>query len=371
MQTDKDERDSENNTSNEDVRLGFGFMFDSEQCKFSISGTEEEVKKHMRQLLYSDLIKKNYAFEQIDSSLFFNDNNVQYDLKIPTRHRSDLINVFSYFKQECRVLCSNYNNTQGPVHDDEGGYSSSLWAYLQFIIIDKIKKIEVKDIKTPPHLEFWPKEELNKLHTLQQAEEQKRLQVKKEIKQQQEADDKHFNQRWFSLFLSYKEAPQTPKKIMLENQELVKAIMPHMRSPFATGEVEALAKIAYKMLSDLSTSKAPIEKELDKILVGTIILAMSIEDQKYGGKRYPLKYAEVNQAAGKIIGRMAFFGDSVDVREFITRVGEEALYCHTLPFETQYLDKYMPKVAALLSADRFEIYHLHEKPLEQISSKLQ
>jgi hypothetical protein len=345
------------------------FQFDVDECCFSISGPEDEVKKHFRQLLYSNLIKKKYGIKKTEFTSTAGEY-VQYDLLIPTRHRSDLRHVVAYFKQEFNMpLDTLYIDTNicSAIKDDEGGLSDSLYAYFTFFVFNSLEniKLEIKDVGTAARVDLWPKEALATLRDTQ-INDIAEYQNKKLREEQAKNEERAYRATplgFLSSILFWQPAIPAP---LLKNQALAEALIPVFHSPYGMFEIDRIFDLARKLLTDLTFKTESIEQEIDKIIVGTLVIARAVFQIEYPRNNYDGKtFHEISQAAGMLTNRM----NDKQMGDFILKVGEEALLNHSLSFDKKYVHNILPNVAKLLADDRFDAYHLNEDVVKQVQKR--
>lgn len=146
----------------------------------------------------------------------------------------------------------------------------------------------------------------------------------------------------------------------------------HFRNP--SSQTQKILKAAREMLDELKVTDPDFDQQYDRIVVGAMILAMTMEDRKYGRQQvfnneylYPKRMHELQEICGvpSILGiAMLIVAFPEEIKNFIQIIGKKVLEEKMLPFSGTVRADAFPDLAGIIPAARFAKYELNNSGAE-------
>jgi hypothetical protein len=147
-----------------------------------------------------------------------------------------------------------------------------------------------------------------------------------------------------------------PNKEMTKNK-LLELTLKNF-NPFSTCEVETLFETTEYMLKNLNETDPDFDERFDKIVLGTIVISLVIESNKYGANYYP----QCNIKGYNVMSALTGLMNRAKTEKFILDIGEKILL-NELPFSCSYIDMHFPSFTQTVPAikERFAKYAPNDK----------
>jgi hypothetical protein len=124
----------------------------------------------------------------------------------------------------------------------------------------------------------------------------------------------------------------------LTKSELLELTLKHFH-PLPTREIEILFEITRDMLKKLDVNHSDFNEQFNKIVFGTMLIALVIETKKYRTKLYPY----VDNDDFNVMNTLRNLRDP-RMKSFIHDIGAKVL-SNELPFDSAYIDKHFSTLA--------------------------